>query len=99
MFQIQILLALQYMEPELKPKLIARLISGQDPMTPITTWLNFALRGSVLDMMNEPLVDLEEVPQETKAHQLTARTEARMNDNTVPQAPPQPKLGRNKRRR
>lgn len=87
------------MDPELKPKLIARLISGQDPMTPITTWLNFTWRGSVLDMMNEPLVDLEEVPQETKAHQLTVRTEARMNDNTVPQAPPQPKQGRNKRRR
>lgn len=68
-------------------------------MTPITTWLNFTWRGSVLDMMNEPLVDLEEVPQETKAHQLTVRTEARMNDNTVPQAPPQPKQGRNKRRR
>ncbi|SCO41037.1 uncharacterized protein FFMR_06089 [Fusarium fujikuroi] len=54
-------------------------------MTPITTWLNFTWRGSVLDMMNEPLVDLEEVPQETKSHQLTARTKARMNDNTMPE--------------
>ncbi|RKL41735.1 hypothetical protein BFJ72_g5075 [Fusarium proliferatum] len=98
-FQIQILLALQYMDPELKPKLYDRVNSGQKPMTPITTWLDFTWRGSVLDALNVPLVDLQTVPQETEAHQLRARTEARMNDNTVPQAPPQPKQGRNKRRR
>lgn len=96
-FQIQILLALQYMDPELKPKLATRLGSGQDPMTPITTWLDFTWRGSVLDTMNDPPVNLQRAPKETEAHQLTARTEARMNDNTVPQAPPQPKEKRKRR--
>ncbi|EWG43187.1 hypothetical protein FVEG_15536 [Fusarium verticillioides 7600] len=98
-FQIQILLALQYMDPQLKPKVYDRVNFGQPPMTPVTTWLDFTWRGSVLDTLNVPLVDLRTVPGETKDHQLRARTDARMNDNNVPQAPPQPKPGRNKRMR
>jgi hypothetical protein len=94
-FQIQILLALQYMDPELKPKVYNRVNFGKIPMTPVTNWLDFTWRGNVLDALNVPLVGLNTVPKETnKAHQLRARTDAQMNDNNVPQAPPLPKQGK-----
>ncbi|KAF5621573.1 uncharacterized protein FTJAE_11206 [Fusarium tjaetaba] len=92
--EIQILLALQYMDPQLKPKVYDRVNFGQTPITPIATWLDFTWRGSVLDTLNVPLVDLRTVPGETQDHQLRGRTEARLNDDNVPKPPKPPKPGK-----